>query len=156
MRRIIIILSLSLLWAGCSNNNPVSPIVDTIESQSLQVTFSIPQPSYGINDTLTATTKAYNPGDTTVMVYVPVCRPIAWYKVYDSRGTTRLSYSRPSGVGCSLIAEYQILRHQSLQIPLLSVEFPIASLDSTQSPEGSYVLKVDDGLGTFSVEFTVK
>lgn len=155
MRRTIIIMGFSLLWAGCGRNNPVSPITDTIQSDNLQVTFSIPRQSYGIHDTLTATTKAYNPGDTTITVYVPVCWSIAWYKVYDSKGATRLSYSAPSGYGCNSIAEYQILPHQSQQISMLRVVVPIAGLGSTQNPEGAYVLKVDDELGTFSIGFTV-
>ncbi len=155
MRRTIILLSLSLLWAACTKNNPVSPVTDTVQSDNLQVKFSIPHPLYGVHDTLVATTTAYNPGDTTVSFYIPVCWPIAWYSVQDSSGTTRLSYSAPRDLSCNSIIGYSILPHQSQQISLLSVMVAIVDLDSTQNPQGSYVLTVDNGFGTFSLTFTV-
>lgn len=155
MRRSIVILSLSLLWAGCIKDNPVSQVTKTIESDNLQVTFSIPRPSYGIHDTLRATTTVYNPGDTTIRFAIPVCWPIAWYSVQDSRGTTRLSYSAPRDYGCASAIEYSILPHQSQQISLLQIMIAIVDLEGTQNAQGSYVLATDNGFGTFSLKFTV-
>lgn len=155
MRRTIIIISLSLLWAGCSKNNPVSPTTNVINSNDLQVTFSIPQSSYGAHDTLVATTKVYNPADTTVNLYVPVCWAITSYSVQNSSGTSVLSYNAPRNLGCNSIVHYSILPHQSQQISLLSVIVPIANLDTTQTSQGSYLLKVNDVLGAFSLKFIV-
>ncbi len=155
MRRGIIILSLSLLWPGCTGNNPVSPVTNTIRSNNLQVTFSIPRSSYGVHDTLVATTTVYNPGDTAVSLYVPVCWATAWYTVQNSGGTTKLSYVAPRNLGCNSIVHYSILPRQSQLIFLLDVRVPIAALGSTQNLQGSYVLKDDNILGTFSLGFTV-
>ena len=155
MRDIVIALGLSLLLASCAKDNPVSPTSDTINSNNLRATFSISRESYGIHDTLTAATTIYNPGGDTVTVYVPVCWPISWYKVWNSNGTTVLSYSERHGYGCNSIGEYLIMPHQSQQISLLDLALPIADFDSTQGSQGRYMLKVADGLGTFSVGFAV-
>ena len=155
MRRTIILLSLSLLSAGCAENSPVSPTTDTVNSDKLQATFSIPRSSYGVHDTLVATATVFNPGDTTVSLYVPVCWPTAWYTVQNSSGTIKLSYSAPKDLGCNSIVHYSILPHQSQWIFLLTVRVPIAALDSTQNLPGSYLLKDDNILGTFSLGFTV-
>jgi hypothetical protein len=156
MKRAIIILIFFLLLAGCDKNNPVSPLTDTVQSENLNVTFSIPQSSYGIHDTLKAITTVFNPGDTTVNFYVAVCWPISWYSVQqDWSGATRLSYKAPQSYGCNSLIKYSILPHQSKQIFLLSVAFAIANLDSTQSAQGSYVLTVDDEFGKFSLKFNV-
>ena len=155
MRPAIIILSLSLLWAGCSNNNPVLPVVaDTIQSDNLQVTFSIPRSSYGVHDTLEATTTVYNPRDTTVSLYIPNCWPIAWYSVQDDSGATRLSYSHPPH-GCNSGLGYSIPPHQSQKIFQLTVMIAIADLNGTQNAQGSYVLTVNDVFGIFSLKFKV-
>jgi hypothetical protein len=151
----MISLFLSLLWAGCNNNNPVSSVNNTIQSYNLKVTFSIPQSSYRINDTLKATTTVFNPEDTTVSFIVPVCWPIAWYSVQDKSGNTRLSYSAPDSLGCNSVAMYSILPHQSKQIFLLNVTFPIVDLDRIQNAQGSYILTVKNEFGTFSLKFTV-
>ncbi len=156
MKQIAIFATLLIMISGCSStSNPVSPITDTIQSHNLQFTFSIPRPSYGIHDTLVATMKAYNPGDTTVIVYVPVCWSIAWYAIQDSSGTTRFSYSAPRDYGCASVAEYSVLPHQSQQISLLDVKVPMVELDTTQTFQGPYLLTVDNGFGTFSLKFAV-
>jgi len=156
MKQLAIFATLLVTIGGCSStNNPVSPITDTIQSHNLQFTFSIPRPSYGTHDTLVAAMKAYNPGDTTVIVYIPVCWPIAWYSVQDSSGTTRLSYAAPRNVRCNSVIEYSVLPHQSQQVSMLDVKVPIVELDTTQTPQGSYLLTVDNGFGTFSLKFTV-
>ena len=154
MRRTIVILSLFLLWAGCNKNNPVSPVTDTLQSDGLQVTFAVPRPSYGIHDTLVATTTVYNPGDTTVSFWIPNCWPISWYTVQDSSGTTRVSYAAPRDLSCNSFTGYSILPHQSKQIFNLSIRIAIADLDGTQGAQGSYVLEVDNYFGTFSLKFT--
>lgn len=156
MRRTFIVMSLSLLWAGCSGSNPVSPTKDTIQSDNLQVTFSIPQSSYGVHDTLVTTTTVYNPGDTTISLNIPVCWATSWYTVQSSSGATKLSYTAPKNLGCNSIVHYSIQAHQSQQIFMLDVRVPVAALDTTQSPAGSYVLKDGNVLGTFSLGFTVK
>jgi hypothetical protein len=150
-----IIIILFIFLAGCGKNNPVSPLNDTIQSDNLNVTFSIPQTSYGIHDTLKAVTTVFNSGDTTVNFYVAVCWPISWYSVQDWVGAPRLSYKAPQDLGCNSLIEYSIPPHQSQQIFLLSVTFAIADLDSTQSAQGSYILTVDDEFGKFSLKFIV-
>lgn len=155
MQRTIIILMLSLLLAGCNKNNPVSPIASTNQSDNLEVTMSIPKLSYGINDTLEATTTAFNPGDTIVNFYIPDCWPIAWYSVQDMNGITRLSYTAPKNYGCNSVIMYSILPHQSKKIFILNVKFAIANLDSTRSAQGLYKLTVDDQFGKFAVKFAV-
>ena len=142
MRHIVIALGIALLLAGCAKENPLSPTMDIIHSGNLQATFSIPRESYGIHDTLTATTQVYNSGQDTATFIVPVCWPIAWYKVWNSKGTAVLSYIEPRTYGCYSIIDYSILPHQTRNVSLLSVAIPIARLDSTQSSHGNYVLKV--------------
>lgn len=155
IKEVFVFTMLLVTIAGCSGGNPVSPISDTIQSDNLQITFSIPRSSYGAHDTLVATTTAFNPGDSTVSFIVPVCWPIAWYTVQNIGGTTKLSYSAPRDLGCNSVAEYSILPHQSQQIALMRVMVSIADLDSTQGLQGSYVLTVDNGFGTFLLEFNV-
>ncbi len=155
MLRVPIIVSLALLLAGCSRVNPVSPITDTINSGGLRATFSISQETYGIHDTLTGSTSAYNPGRDTVRSLVPVCWPISWYKVVNSAGATVFSYTAPTTYGCNSIIDYSVLPHQTKQIPLLWVRIPIDSLRSVQPGQGPYTLKLEDGFGEFSVRFTV-
>ncbi len=156
MKQIFIFTLILMAIAGCSKtSNPVSPPSDTVQSGNLQFTFSIPQSTYGTRDTLVASMKVYNPEDTAVSFHVPVCWPIAWFTVVDSSGTTRLSYSAPSDLGCNSIAIYKISPHQSQQIFLLQVEFPIVALDSTKKLQSSYVLTVKNVVGTFSLKFAV-
>ena len=153
MRRAI--LSLLLLSAGCTKSNPLSPVTDTLRSDNLQITFSIPRPSFGAHDTLVATTTVYNPADTTVDIVIPVCWPIAWYTVQDTGGTTRLSYTAPGNLGCNSLVRYSIPPHQTQQIVLLGITVAIVDLDGTRSGLGSYVLTVANVFGKFSLKFTV-
>lgn len=156
MKQVAILTTILVTVSGCSStNNPVSPITDTINSDNLQVTFSIPRPSYGMHDTLTATTTAYNPESDTVSFVVPCCWPILWYLVRDSSGTTRLSYSAPKDLGCNCAAEFSIPPHQSERVPLLDVIVPIGELGKTENAQGSYILTVDNIFGTFSLRFAV-
>ena len=155
MKHFLIIVML-LIIAGCNTSNPVSPISDTIQSHNLQVTFSAPESSYGVHDTLVAATTAYNPGDTTVSFYVPNCWPTIWYSVQDSSGATKLSYAAPRYLDCASVTGYSIPPHQSLKIFQLRIVVPIAELDTTKAPQGPYVLAVDNYFGTFSLKFAVK
>lgn len=155
MKRVIIILSFSLLWAGCSKYNPVSPDATTVQTDNLIFTFSIPQSSYTINDTLTATTTVYNPGDTTVNLYIPCCWPITWYSVMNRFGEISFSYSAPHNLDCNCIVELSVLPHQSKKISLLNVVVPIVDINSTHKPKGSYTLTMKNGYGTFSLRFAI-
>lgn len=155
MQRTMIILILALFLASCGKNNPLAPNASTIRSDNLNFTFSIPQSTYGINDTLKTMTTAYNPGDTTVNFYIPDCWPILWFKVQDISGTSRLKYTAPRA-GCNSLVMYSIPPHQSKQIFLLNVKFPIDNIDGVRNVRGLYVLTVANGFGKFTLQFTVK
>ncbi len=153
MRRTIVILSLFLLWAGCTKVNPVSPITDTLKSNGLQFTFAIPRTSYGIHDTLVATTTVYNPGEDTVEYFVFDCDPVGSWQVQDDTGKTRLSYQR--GGTCEHGSDHTIVPHQSQQIGPCTFIIPIADLGDAQTAPGPYVLTANEYCGIFSLKFEV-
>jgi hypothetical protein len=152
MRCTIVILSLLLLWAGCSRNNPISPVNDTIQFDSLQVTFAIPRALFGVQDTLVATTTVYNPKADTVSLAIFNCNAIEW-SVQDESGKTRLSSIL--GPQCLSLTEYSILPHQSQEIPQCRVVIAIVDLVRPQAVPSSYMLNAEDHLGTFSLKFAV-
>ncbi len=152
MRYILLISGLLSILAGCSSDNPVSATNDTLQLDSLRVTFSIPKASYGVSDTLVATTTVYNPKNDTVRFAVFNCNAVAW-TVDNASGKTLLS--SPPGPNCNSLSMYSILPHQSRQIIPLSAVIPIRNFAGAQTGSGSYSLNADDRFGNFSLKFSV-
>ncbi len=152
MRYILSSLGFLLILSGCSGNgNPVVAVTDTIQNDSVKVSFSVADSSLGIHDTLVATTTVYNLTNHTIIFYQGYCS-FTWSLQNDS-GRSIMGYKCNPYVRPQYLITWSIPPHQSEVFSTYGIHSAISDQSGAPVLPGSYQLTATcDPFGAFSLK----